>query len=473
MTLLRNLAAAVVAGAVIWAASVQLNAFRDFQIAEIAVYVVAIAGLSVLIGLSGQISLGHGAFMAVGAYTTALLMMHLNWPLWAVFPASSAVAAAGGAVVGVAAARLHGPYLAGATLMLAVALPSLVTRFAGVFGGDQGLSVSVTAPAALGAAFPPTRWLAWVCAVAALVSLVLLANLARSRVGRSWRAIRDDPVAAALAGMNVAALRVLAFVVSAACAGLAGAMLAVTTSLVSPGSFTLSLSIALLAGAVLGGLGTLAGALWGSLVIVLVPSYVTDVATSHGLSGGVAANIPIAAYGVVLVVVMLVFPEGIQGGLRRLAAPWLPVPTARLGPLRRPGADREAPGSPDARPPAGDPYLPYRRPPASGAGSPHPGPPASGAASRHPGPRDSGAGSQYPGPPASGTGPPHPGPPASGRGSAHPGPPASGPGSPYPGPPASGTGSPHPGPPASGPAAGPGSPRRRPPVSEHQEEGTT
>jgi branched-chain amino acid transport system permease protein len=324
--------------------------------AEIAVYVVAIAGLSVLIGLSGQISLGHGAFMAVGAYTTALLTMHLNWPVWAVFPASAAVAAVAGAVVGLAAARLHGPYLAGATLMLAVALPSLATRFAGVFGGDQGLGVNITAPAALGATFPLTRYQAWICALAALITLVFLANLARSRVGRSWRAIRDDPVAAALSGMNVAALRVLAFIVSAACAGLAGAMLAVTTSLVSPGSFTLSLSIALLAGAVLGGLGTLGGALWGGLVIVLVPTYVTDVATSHGLSGGVAANIPIAAYGVVLIVVMLIFPEGIQGGLRRLAAPFLPVPSNRLGSLDRlPPASEHTEGL----------DSPYRRPPVS------------------------------------------------------------------------------------------------------------
>jgi branched-chain amino acid transport system permease protein len=356
MTLLRHLGAALVAGAVIWALSVQLNAFRDFQIAEIAVYVVAIAGLSLLIGLSGQISLGQGAFMAVGAYTAALLMLHLNWPLWAVLPASAAVTALAGTVVGLAAARLHGPYLAGATLMLAVALPSLASQFPGVFGGDQGLSVTVIPPAALGATFPQTRWLAWVCALAALITLVILANLSRSRVGRNWRAIRDDPVAAALSGLNVGALRVLAFIVSAACAGLAGAMLAVTTSLVSPGSFTLSLSIALLAGAVLGGLGTLTGALWGALVIVLVPTYVTDVATSHGLSGGVAANIPIAAYGVVLIIVMLVFPYGIQGGLRRLAGQFLPASPTRLG-------------SPDRRAPAGelaeDLDSPYRRPPVS------------------------------------------------------------------------------------------------------------
>ena len=103
MTLLRHLGAALIGGAVIWALSVQLNAFRDFQMAEIAVYVVAIAGLSLLIGLSGQISLGHGAFMAIGAYTGALLMLHLNWPLWAVFPASAAVTALAGTVVGLAA----------------------------------------------------------------------------------------------------------------------------------------------------------------------------------------------------------------------------------------------------------------------------------------------------------------------------------------------------------------------------------
>ncbi len=321
MTLLRHAGAAIVAAVVIAVLSAVLSPFRDFQLAEVAVYVVAIAGLTVLIGLSGQISLGHGAFMAIGAYAAALLMTHLNWPLWAVLPASAIIAAAAGAAAGAAAARLRGPYLAGATLMLAVALPSLANRFAGVLGGDQGLNVPISVPAALGANFPLTRWQAWVCAAAALIALVLLANLARSRLGRSWQAIRDDEVAAALAGLNVARLRILAFVISAACAGLAGAMLAITTTLVSPGSFTVSLSIALLTGAVIGGLGSLAGALWGSLVIVLLPTYITDVATSHGFTATVAANIPIAAYGVVLILVMLLFPDGIQGGLRRLGGP--------------------------------------------------------------------------------------------------------------------------------------------------------
>ena len=202
------------------------------------------------------------------------------------------IAAAAGAVFGIAAARLRGPYLAGATLMLAVALPSIAIQYAGVFGGDQGLSVTITTPAFLGATFPPTRWLAWVTCAAALIALVLLANLGHSRIGRSWRALRDDEVAAALAGLNVARLQVLAFVISAACAGLGGALLAAVTGIVAPGAYTLTLSIALLTATVVGGLGTLPGALWGSLLLVLVPSFLTNVAASYGLSGAASSSVP-------------------------------------------------------------------------------------------------------------------------------------------------------------------------------------
>ena len=348
MTLVRHLAIAIVVAVILVAVSVQIGSYHDYQMAEVAAYVVAVAGLTLLIGLSGQISVGNGAFMAVGAYGGALLLIHLNWPLELVLLASVVIAGVSGAIFGVAAARLRGPYLAGATLMLAVALPTLADQYAGVFGGDQGLSVSINTPGFLGATFPPTRWLAWVTCAAALIVLVLLANLARSRVGRSWRAAGDDEVAAALAGLNVARLRVLAFVVSAACAGLAGALLAVTTSIISPDAFTLTLSIALLTGAVLGGLGTLPGAVWGSLVLVLVPTYVTDTASSHGLSSSAGSNIPVAAYGVVLIVVMLAFPDGIQGGLRRLGRPLAArLPAARSLPWRR------APG-PQLHVPAGE-----------------------------------------------------------------------------------------------------------------------
>ena len=335
MTLARHLGIAVLAALVIIVISIKLGSYRDYQLAGVAAYLVAVAGLTALIGLSGQISLGHGAFMAIGAYAAALLLLHLHWPLEIVFAAAVVITAAGGAIVGVAAARLRGPYLAGATLMLAVALPSVADNYSGVFGGDQGLNISITTPAFLGATFPPTRWLLWLTSAATLIALVLLANLARSRVGRSWRAVRDNEVAAALAGLNVARLKILAFVVSAAAAGLGGALLAVVTTSVSPGAFTLALSIGLLTAAVIGGLGSLAGALWGSLLFVFVPTYLTDVASSHGLSSAASSSIPIAAYGLVLIVVMLVFPAGIQGGLRRLLGPVTPAQGPPFSALRR------------------------------------------------------------------------------------------------------------------------------------------
>lgn len=317
-TLLRHLAGAVVAAALLLALTSAASSFRDYQIAQIATYVVGVAGLTYLTGLSGQISLGNGAFVAIGAYTTALTINHLHWPLAAAFIAAALATALAGAVLGAAAARLHGPYLAGTTLLLAVALPTLANRFAGLLGGDQGLNVNITAPAGLGGNFPLTRWQAWITCATALIVLVLLANLASSRIGRSWRAIRDDEVAAALAGLNVARLRVLAFVVSAACGGVAGSLFAITTGLVAPTAFTLTLSIGLLTAALIGGLGSLAGAVWGSLVLVLLPTYATNVATSHGLSNSAAANVPLIVYGVALVAVMLAFPHGIQGGLRRI-----------------------------------------------------------------------------------------------------------------------------------------------------------
>ena len=145
-TLPRRLAVAIIVAVIVVFLSIKLNAFRDYQIAEIAVEVTAVAGLTVLTGLSGQISLGNGAFMAIGAYATALVLLHLSWPFYLVLVFAAAVTAVAGAVVGIAAARLHGPYLAGATLLLGVALPSLALAYPGIFGGEQGLNVVVHHP---------------------------------------------------------------------------------------------------------------------------------------------------------------------------------------------------------------------------------------------------------------------------------------------------------------------------------------
>jgi branched-chain amino acid transport system permease protein len=324
LTLLRHLAIALVAGAVLLVLTLMLGPFNNLQLATMAYYFVAVAGLTVLTGLNGQISLGHGALMAVGAYTAAKLIGDSGSgpPLAVVLVASALVTALAGVIVGAAAARLRGPYLAGATLALAVGLPAIAEKFPKFLGASNGLSVTPpTPPMALGATFPLERWQAWIACVAALVAYVLLANVARSRLGRAFRAVRDDEVAAQLAGLRVARTQIVAFVVSAASAGLAGGLLVVVTQLAAPGAFPLALSVALLTGVILGGLGSLMGAVWGAAALVLVPTWSDDLSKSLGLSSNVQANLSLAIYGVVLIAVMLAAPRGLQGAVRRVADP--------------------------------------------------------------------------------------------------------------------------------------------------------
>jgi branched-chain amino acid transport system permease protein len=315
----------LVYGAVAFAGIVGLSfvidPYHNLQIANVAYLACAAAGLSVLTGLSGQISLGQGAFMAIGGYTAALILLHQQWPLVLVLLAAVVVAALSGALVGTAAARLRGPYLAGATLAFAVGLPALASYrgLADHLGGQNGLVVLAPGPPpSLGSDATLDRWTLWVSGLAAIVAFVLLANLKRSRIGRSWRAVAGDEVAAELAGLSVARLQVGAFVVSAACAGLGGGLLAFVNGLAAPGAFPLTLSLQLLAAVVLGGLGTLAGAVYGSLLLVFLPTWSADLAQRMDLSRDVYANLPLAVYGLVLVLVMLLFPSGVQGGLNRL-----------------------------------------------------------------------------------------------------------------------------------------------------------
>jgi branched-chain amino acid transport system permease protein len=244
-------------------------------------------------------------------------------PLAAALVLATVVTAIAGVIAGAAAARLRGPYLAGATLALAVGLPALANRFPKFLGASNGLTtIPPIPPAGLGETFPLERWQAWIACLGALVTYILLANLVRSRIGRSFRAVRDDEVAAELAGLHVARTQVLAFVVSAACAGLAGGLLVVVSGLAAPGAFPLALSVALLTGVVLGGLGSLLGAVWGAAALVLVPSWADSASTSLGLSNNVQANLALAVYGVVLIGLMLAAPAGIQGAVRRAGRYW-------------------------------------------------------------------------------------------------------------------------------------------------------
>ncbi|MEV1146039.1 branched-chain amino acid ABC transporter permease [Micromonospora sp. NPDC049799] len=329
-TLLRHLAVVLVAGLLLLGLSYAVEPFRNFQLATVAAYLCATAGLTVLTGLNGQLSLGHGALMATGAYTLALSQTAFadrgvtgGWLLPVSLAAAAAVTVCVGAVVGVAAARLRGPYLAGVTLAVAVVVPALTVTFDGVFNGEQGLSVPVEPPPlGLGPYFPYERWQFWIAAAVTLLVLLLLANLVRSRYGRTFRAVRDDEVAARLAGIHVARTQVLAFVVSAATAGLGGALLAVLAQSVSPGAFSLTLSLFLLMAVVIGGLGRLAGAVWGAVLLVALPDLSHSVTEQLALSPAAAqrleGNLPLAIFGVTLVVVMIVAPGGVQGLLSRL-----------------------------------------------------------------------------------------------------------------------------------------------------------
>jgi branched-chain amino acid transport system permease protein len=316
---LRSLAL-VIAGALLLALiSDAISAYDDLQLATGAYYFAVLAGLTVLAGLSGQISLGHGALMAVGAYTVALLVGNEGWAPGSALLVAVAVTSLIGLPVGAAASRLRGPYLAGATLAFAVGLPALADKFPSTFGGENGLSINPpTPPTFLGSTFPLERWEAWIACAGALVVLFVLYNLTHSGVGRSWRAVRDDEISASLCGLRVGRSQTLAFVISAGCAGLGGGLLALVLQLAQPGAFPLQLSLSLLTGVVLGGLGSLAGAIWGAALLTLLPNWTTDIANSFSLSTNVSHNLPLAIYGVILIGAMLLWPSGIQGGVRAL-----------------------------------------------------------------------------------------------------------------------------------------------------------
>ncbi|MCD4525691.1 branched-chain amino acid ABC transporter permease [Nocardioides sp. cx-173] len=329
-TLVRHLVGAVLGLVVVVLVLETSSDFRNLQLASMAYLGIAAGGLTVLTGVNGQISLGHGALMAIGAYTTALLLPDRDaaTPLPLAVLAAVAVTLVVGIAVGYAAARLHGPYLAGATLALAVAVPGVALFFKQELGGEQGLRVVLPEIPAwvldlaffvTGQELTRSRYVAYVAWLTLVVTFVLLANLSRSRVGRRWRAVRDGEVAAELAGIDLARARVSAFVVSAAAAGAAGAMMAITVRLAAPSGFTLTLSLTLLTAVVLGGLGSLAGALIGAALLTFLPQVVTDWGTSAGLTDIRAAELAPLVYGLVMVLVVLLAPRGVVGTLRALA----------------------------------------------------------------------------------------------------------------------------------------------------------
>jgi branched-chain amino acid transport system permease protein len=218
-------------------------------------------------------------------------------------------AAIGGALLGLAAARLSGPYLAGTTLALAIGLPSIANQFS-IFGGEQGLYFDIgLPPESLGEDFTQYKWYFWISWSVALITLYWLRNVLNSRYGRSWRAVRSNDVAAELAGLHVGRNKVLAFTISAGLAGLAGALLAMTISLASPGVFPLALSFSLATGAVLSGVTTLGGVMIGSVTLVAIPEIALAIANRYG-SETITTNLPGLLVSALLILTVLFVPNG-------------------------------------------------------------------------------------------------------------------------------------------------------------------
>ncbi len=283
--------------------------YRLFQLTMVVIYAVAILGLALVTGFNGQISLGHGAFYAVGAYVTAILMSAYDVPYWATLPVSAVVCAAIGFLVGLPALRLGGLYLALTTFALAVATPQLLKYklFEGWTGGVQGIVIDKPDPP-FGLPLNADQWLYLFTLAVGAAMFVLAANLVRGRIGLAMRAIRDHPLAAEATGIDVALFKTRTFAASAMFTGVAGSLGAVAVGFVAPDSFTVYLSITLFVGLVVGGVASIAGPVFGGVFIAFLPNVAEEVSKAA----------PGAVYGLVLIAFMYLLPSGVAGGLGRL-----------------------------------------------------------------------------------------------------------------------------------------------------------
>ena len=288
--------------------------YRTFQLTLVLVYAIALLGLNILTGYNGQISLGHGAFYAIGAYTAAVLMDRLGAPYWATIPAAGAVCLVAGFLFGLPALRLEGLYLALATFALGVSMPQLLKyhHLEKWTGGVQGIVIAKPEPPAFlreaGLQMNPDQWLYFFALAVAAMMFVLGWNLLRGRIGRALIAIRDQHIAAEAMGINNALYKSLAFGVSAMYTGVAGALGAIAVQYVAPDSFTIFLSLVFLVGIVVGGLASISGALYGALFIQFVPNVADEISKAA----------PWAIFGLFLIGFVYLMPSGVAGAVRML-----------------------------------------------------------------------------------------------------------------------------------------------------------
>ncbi len=294
----------------------QFDPYNQAQLALVLIYFIGVLSVTILTGISGQLSLGQGALMAVGGYSTALLVITQELSLWIAVPAAIVAAGIAGLLLGVAAARLSGPYLAGTTLIVALAIPTLANRFMSVFKGDEGLPVDVGYPPAwltnLLGELSYEQWQLYSVFPFALVALFIASNILLSRTGRRWRAIRDHQSAASLAGVNISRQKIFAFVIASSFAGLAGALYGLR-GLVGPSVYPVSLSLTLLTAAVLGGVRSIAGAFIGTVIVVFLPDWIDLVLGNFELSEQVSNFLPALVSSLLLIATVVINPAGVMG----------------------------------------------------------------------------------------------------------------------------------------------------------------
>lgn len=294
-----------------------ISNYGFLQLSLMIVYAIAVLGLILLTGFNGQISLGHGAFFAVGAYTSAVLIDQASWPFWATLPVAAIMCFVVGYLFGLPALRLEGHYLALATFALAVAVPQILKyrHFEWFTNGVQGINIFKPDPP-FGLPLSGDQWMYLVVLAIAVLMFWIARNLLDSRAGRAMMAIRDHTMAASTMGINVAHYKTVVFGISALYTGVAGALHAIIFEFVAPDSFRFELSIAILVGAVVGGIASLPGAVIGGVFVQVIEKY-ADALTKQIAN---AIHLPIdlepwTIYGIVLIALMYTMPMGIAGGL--------------------------------------------------------------------------------------------------------------------------------------------------------------
>jgi len=286
-----------------------LSAYHVSLVAKVGIFFIGVLGLNILTGYTGQISIGHGAFMAIGGYTTAVLSRDHNVNLVVTMLAAFALCFVFGVLVGLPALRFSGVYLALVTFALAVSVPQLPLKWSKFLGGRDGVQTSRTVS---------HLWLYGAAWTTSAILFVLAWLILRGRIGRAFRAVRDSEIAAVASGVELPLYKTLAFGISAAYAGVAGSLFVLATNgFAAPDEFGVVLSLELLIGAAVAGLGSLWGILAGAAFVGLLPAVSTSVpviGSEHGRD---------VVFGAAVIVVMLLLPDGFAGllaGIRRRLA---------------------------------------------------------------------------------------------------------------------------------------------------------